>query len=352
MKKKIIIAISSIIGLLLAIVIFFVCFYNFLLSPIDKKNNDNITFTINGGTSIREVIKELKKENFIRSELPVYAYVKLKNINGIQAGTYTIRKNMNVNEIMNKFVNGEANIETTTIQFIEGKRITRYAKDIASKFNYTEEEVLNVLSDKKFLESCIDKYWFIDKSILNKELYYPLEGYLFADTYTFYDNASIEEIIYTMLDTMGKKLSIYEDEIKNSGYSVHEILAMASIVELEGNTSDDRNTISQVIYKRLASNMSLGMDVTTYYAVKKEMGSVLTIQDLKTINPYNTRDNSGAMNGKLPVGPICTPSLMSINAVFNPSNTNYLYFYADVSTGDVYFANTEQEFLDIVSKFQ
>lgn len=93
--------------------------------------------------------------------------------------------------------------------------------------------------------------------------------------------------------------------------------------------------------------MSLGMDVTTYYATQKEMGDVLTYSDLVSGNPYNTRNTNKI---GLPVGPICNPSLESIEAVFEPSDTDYLYFYADIKTGLVYFAKTSAEFNQIIKE--
>ena len=106
---------------------------------------------------------------------------------------------------------------------------------------------------------------------LNDKLYYALEGYLYPNTYQFKKDASIKEITEKMLDTTGVFLGKYKSEIENSNYSVHEILSMAGIIELEAVSNEDREKVSQVIYKRLNSGMTLGMDVTTYYAVQKEM---------------------------------------------------------------------------------
>ena len=147
-----------------------------------------------------------------------------------------------------------------------------------------------------------------------------------------------------------EKLMPLKESIENSNYSVHEILSMAAIIELEAVSESDRQTVSQVIYKRLKEGMSLGMDVTTYYAVKKEMGTGLTKTDLTTISPYNTHASNTSMFGRLPVGPICNPSLMSINAVFNPTDTDYLYFYADIKTGMVYFTKTLEEHKKIIKE--
>ena len=133
-----------------------------------------------------------------------------------------------------------------------------------------------------------------------------------------------------------------------SDKSIHELLTIASIIENESVFDEDRSMVSQVIYKRLSMNMSLGMDVTTYYGVKKSLKETLTQSDLNSVNAYNTRrtDFLG-----LPVGPISSPSKKSIEAALNPSATDYLYFYADIKTGKLYFAKTYNEFQGLIRKY-
>ena len=150
-----------------------------------------------------------------------------------------------------------------------------------------------------------------------------------------------------MLDKMDEVLS--KLNVKNNA---HDILTMASIIELEGIDASSRKSIASVFYNRLDSNMSLGSDVTTYYAYNIDMGDRdLTAQELYTYNPYNTRGPK--MEGKLPAGPIASPSKSSIEAAANPNNTNYLYFVAD-KNGKVYFAETiskhEQIIRDLKNK--
>ena len=335
MKKKIIIASVSVVLVILAIIIFFVGFYFGNLKPVNINDTNKVTFTVEAGTSIKQLIDNLDQQDLINNRYVGYIYVKINKVTNIQAGEYSLRKNMSLKEIMDIICNGRANIDTVTIQFIEGKRLTRYVSDITKKFDYTEQDILKVLDDTDFLNECINKYWFISDDIKNTKLYYPLEGYLFADTYTFYSNASIKDIIFKMLDTMATKLEPYRTQIEDSDLSVHEILTLASIIELEGNSKEDRATISQVFQKRLKIGMTLGSDVTTYYAAKKALSESLTQAELDACNNYNTR---GTCVSGLPVGPIATPSLESIDAVFNPSATDYLYFVAD-SAGKVYFAS-------------
>ena len=146
-----------------------------------------------------------------------------------------------------------------------------------------------------------------------------------------------------MLDETAKQLEPLRSEIDASNYSVHEILTMASIAEKEAMNYEDRTKVAQVIYTRLDMGMNLGMDVTTYYGVGKSMTETLTALDLADDNPYNTRNAS--LIG-LPVGPICNPSSESIRAVLNPADTNYIYFFADIVTGNVYFTDDYNEFLE------
>lgn len=312
-----------------------------------KKDNKEVIFTLNSGTSKLTVAEKLEEAGLIKSNLALKAYLFFHTDMNLQAGTYDLNSNMTPVEILEKIARGEVKNESVSVTLVEGRRLTEYVKNIAEKLKVTEEALLNKMSDKEYLQTLINKYWFIDETILQEELYYPLEGYIFPDTYQFLENSTTEEIIEKILNHMEQKLEPIKEKINASEYSTHEILSMAAIIELEAVSENDRNTVSQVIYKRLQKGQGLGMDVTTYYAVKKEMGAGLTLSDLKTQNPYNTSEMNATMKGKLPIGPICNPSFMSINAVLNPSDTDYLYFYADVKTGMVYFTKTYEEHLAI-----
>ena len=198
------------------------------------------------------------------------------------------------------------------------------------------------LKNKDYLNELISEYWFIDNSILNDNLYYSLEGYLYPETYEFKNrNVTVKEIFKTMLDEMNKKIEPYKESINSNKYSFHEILTLASIVELEGAKSNDRSGIAGVFFNRLDAGMSLGSDVTTYYASKVEMSERdLYKYEIDSVNGYNTRSNS--MAGKLPIGPICNPSIISIKAVLNPTSSDYYYFVAD-KNGNTYFTKTYSE---------
>jgi len=346
MKKKIgLIIILSIVILLIGSV----GFYCYGMSPKDS-DSSTTTFVLNPGTSKISAAEKLKEAGLIRSETALKIYLFFHSDLNLQAGTYELKSSMSPKEIMTKMAKGDIKNDTVSVTLIEGRRITEYVRVLASKLNFTEEEIWNKIQDREYLQKLIDKYWFLDESILNQELYYPLEGYLFPDTYVFYENSTIEEVLEKILNNTNNQLEAVKNRSTKLEYTTHQILAMASIIELEAVTESDRETVSQVIYKRLNNGMGLGMDVTTYYAVKKEMGAGLTLTDLKTISPYNTSEMNGSMAGKLPVGPICNPSKESILAVLNPTDTSYLYFYADIKTGKVYFSNTFEEHQKVIKE--
>ena len=207
--------------------------------------------------------------------------------------------------------------------------------------NNNENDLYKVLNDEEYLNKLINKYWFLTDEIKNINLYYSLEGYLFPNTYQFLNkDVSIEKIIEVMLTETERQLEPYKEEIEQTNLSVHEILTFASIVELEGACSDDRAGIAGVFYNRLNSNWSLGSDVTTYYAIKVDMGERdLYLSELNDFNDYNTR--STMMKG-LPIGPICNPGLDSIIATLKPTKHNFYYFVADKNK-KTYFTKTSVE---------
>lgn len=341
MKKYKTIIILGVIGLIL---IGSVIFCVLSLKPVSS-STDVVTFVVESGTNKIEIIDNLKKANVIRNKYVALAYVFFTPNANLQAGTYLIDRADSTGEIIRQIANGITKEVPVTVQvrFIEGKRFTDYAKLISNNFAIEYDEIIATCADKDFLNELIYEYWFLDDSILDKNIYYPLEGYLFPDTYEFYQNASIKDIVRKMLSELEAKLEPLKKEINASKYNVHELLSMASIIEKEALNEKDRKMVSQVIYKRLNVNMTLGMDVTTYYAVQKDLKEGLTAKDFATYNPYNTRHPQ--VHG-LPVGPICSPSLESIKASLNPSDTDYTYFVADVETGKVYFASTYNEFAE------
>ncbi len=322
--------------------------YQFGLTAPARESEKN-HFIVKAGTSNAKIVEDLAAAGLLRNKKAVLIYFRIHGDIVLQAGKYSLDKNMSAREIIKIISSGKITEDIVRLTFVEGRRLVKYVEQISTAFGYKERDILAAISNEEYLKAKIDQYWFLSDEILNKNLYYGLEGYIYPDTYQFYNDASIEDIFTKILNNTEQRLAPYRTAIENSGYTVHQILSMAAIIELEAVSEADRFKVSQVIYKRLASNMSLGVDVTTYYAVHKDMKDILTKSDIDTISPYNTRDDIN-MVAKLPVGPICNPSLMSINAALNPSLTNYKYFYADIKTGKVYFTEEYEDFLRIIKE--
>ena len=346
MKKKLLI----IIGVILVVIACLIALYFYGLSPASK-NTEVVEFSIASGESKKDIVDALDEAGLIKSKISAYVYVGLHRSLNLQAGIYELSPSMSLKEIMEMLDSGDVseNEQTYTLTFVEGRRLVDYASMIAEATNTTIEDVLAVVSDEAYLNELIGKYSFLSTDILNSEIYYPLEGYLFADTYEFYKDSSIKDIIETMLNGMANVLNDYQEEIANSGYSIHEILTLASVVEQEGINSADRAGVAGVFYNRLNANMSLGSDATTYYGVRKDFSDDLYISEINDNNPYNTR--LASMAGRLPIGPICSPSRESILAVLNSEEHDYYYFVAD-KNGDTYFMKTYAEHEAKVSELQ
>lgn len=343
-KKFITLAISA-----LLIFIFIIVFINFLLSAPSSKT-EVIEFSVDSGSSVDSVGKKLEKEGIIRNYFAYKLYVRIKNINGYKAGIYKLDKSYSVKDIVSVLTGNYYKEKGITITFKEGKTVRQVAKEIAKNTNITESEFYSKLADLNYVDSLIEKYWFLTDDIKNENIYYPLEGYLFPDTYTFSYDVTAEKIIETMLDQTNKVFSKYKALIDKSSYDINEIVTLSSVVEKEGIYDKDRKGIAGVFYNRLNAGMSLGSDVTTYYAFKIDLGERdLTKAEINTYNPYNTRGPE--MSGKLPVGAICNFGESSLNATLSPTESDYYYFVAD-KTGKTHFTKTYEAHQVIIKELK
>lgn len=322
--------------------------YEWGLKPVTKQNTP-VELTITSGETYLTIAKKLKDEKLIQSELVYKIYVKLKKPKNFIAGTFSLNRNMGVKKLVealssgNKYATG-----AVRITFPEGKNMRQIARLIEENTNNKQEEVFELLKSESYLKELIEEYWFLEETVLNRELYYSLEGYLFPDTYEFTNkNVTVKDIFKKMLNQMEKKLEPFQEEIKNSDYSLHEILTLASIVELEAARSSDRFGVAGLLYNRLKDDWTLGCDATTYYGVKVDIGTRdLYISELNDVNDYNTR-----VIHKLPIGPICNPSMEAIKAAIEPEQHDYYYFVSDKNRR-LYFTKTEAEHQEVIARLQ
>ena len=295
--------------------------YKYNIGPV---SNDKTLkqIIIEEGDTFSSIAPKLKEKNKL--------YVKFHKTDKFEVGTYDLSEDMGVAQIIEKISEGSTtNAHVINITFVEGKNMRNVAKTIAENTVNTEDDVFNLLKDENYIQSLIDKYWFLTDEIKNSDIYYPLEGYLFPDTYEFLSkDVTVKEIFETLLDNTAKKLEPYKKTIEESNYTVHEILTLASIVELEGAGSNDRAAVAGVFYNRLDVGMVLGSDITGYYGAKMDDWTDGLGEHISDCNGYNTR---GECVSGLPVGPVCNPGVESINAALNPEKHEYYYFVADCS---------------------
>ncbi len=347
MKNYVLIAKMMII--FVAIIIIMICgFYRLQIRPMAKEG-EAVSFIVEQGDTWYSISSKLYEKGLIRSPKFYKVYIKLFSPGNLEAGEYSISKSMSLPEIMDVLESTASNPNIVKITFKEGYNMRAIAKTIADNTVNKEEDVFNTLKDSEYISSLIEKYWFLDNSITKQEIYYPLEGYLFPATYEVDKTKDVKLIFNAMLDKMDEELSKYKEDIQKSNYSVHQLLTLASIVELEAGNASDRGDVAGVFNNRVKNNWTLGSDVTTYYALKiDDFTYSLTNTELATCNKYNTR--STCFNG-LPIGPISNPGDESIKASVYPTDTKAYYFVADCS-GKTYLSSTYNEHNNTINKLK
>ena len=338
-------------GLLITLIIIFVIlliavaglgWYNANLKPSADFTQEKV-IEVKEGSILADVGELLAEEGIIKNPLAFKVYAKLNKVKPLQAGRYGVSPDMSLKDILTMMENGDIYTgEMISFTYIEGKPMWWLANAIAEATNNTTDDVYALLKDQDYLNRMIEKYWFVTDAIKNPDIYYPLEGYLFPDTYTLESrDVSVEEVFSVMLNKMDEVLSEYRSEIEASEYSIHELLTIASVVEGESMALQDRAAVAGVFFARLDEGMALGSDITTYYAVKVDPHSRdLSGDDLDLDNPYNTR--GPGMEGVIPVGPVCAPSRSAIEGTLRPEYTGALFFVSD-KNGKLYFAETNAE---------
>ena len=299
----------------------------------------------------------LESAGVIKSGKVFNYYTKFKNISNLKSGYYNLQASMTMDEIIEALQKKgsdkpqEPSLGTVLVK--EGYTIEQIAKAVEvnssakkgknSSTGLKAKDFLKLMKDDVFITKMKAKYPTLLANLPNfTDAKYVLEGYLFPATYNVHDDTTVESLAEEMLSTMDTYLSPYYATISSSNYNVNEILTLASLVEKEGATDDDRKNIASVFYNRLDSDMALQSNIAVLYALGK-LGQETTLKEDATIDtnidsPYNVYVHKGLMPG-----PVDSPSLSAIEAVINPSTTKYMYFVADVTTGEVYFAENYED---------
>ena len=284
----------------------FVVFEHFLISPPADFPQDTL-ITIQEGSSLQEISLFLEQEKVVRSAaLLQFFAILFKGDQRILAGDYVFKEKLSVFLVAHRLVTGDYKVTPIKITIPEGLTIEEIA--------YILTESLLQFDKEKFLQLTEGK-----------------EGYLFPDTYLFFPSVEMEQIIKKMSLNFQRKITPLEGVIAGSGYSLKEIITMASLIEKESRDAEERRVISGILWKRLEERMLLQVDASFLYINGKGTFD-LTKEDLAIDSPYNTYKYLG-----LPPSPINNPGLDAIAAALYPEESDYL-FYLHGNNGNIHYA--------------
>ncbi len=291
-------------------------------APVSSSESTPIMFTVGRGEGVRAISANLASERLIRSPTAFFILVKLMGIErSLEAGDFRLNRTMGARQIAIELTHGVQDVWVTTLEGWRNEEIaTRLAKDLS-------------IPESQFLSAA-------------------RQGYMFPDTYLIPRDATSSAIASLFLDTFNQKVTQrMREDSRQTGLTFDQVITLASIVEREGKTDQDRPIIAGILLKRLRAGWPLQTDATIQYALgyqedeKSWWKKSLTDVDKQIRSPYNTYLNAG-----LPPGPISNPGLSSLRAVIYSTETPYWYYLHD-SQGVGRYATTLEEHADNIRKF-
>jgi UPF0755 protein len=297
--------------------------------PVGKRS---IEVRIPKGVTFRQTVEIFSKEGLMRDK---NFFIFLGRISGLErrvrAGYYSVQSSMSPLNLF--FMLKKGLVIEFTVTIVEGDSLREIGEKLSEKGIIRKDDFMRLSSNKEFLASY--------------DIKAPtLEGYIFPDTYNIPKGTDPEEAIGIMIDRMRKEFSgEVRARASELGLSEREALTLASIIEKEAKTDEERPLISAVYHNRLKRRIPLQADPTSIYGVKRS-GEKITTKDLRRKTPYNTYVIKG-----LPPGPICSPDIKSIIAAVNPAKVPYLYFVSN-NDGTHRFSVTEKDHLTAVKSYR
>ena len=327
----------GIFGVLVFVLIANFAYRHLTNAPIDKKTTEQIEINIPSGTGAKQIAKLMREKGLIRSEWGFLTQEYLLGAKGkLKAGIYHFSRSESGTKIIARLKDGDILPQDNKVTIPEGLTI----KEIAGRL----EQAGIATSDDFLFDAKVEK--FRDKFVFLADV--PngsLEGYLFPDTYKFFKKTPVDEVISRMLERFDEQFKIAVKETPGLGTrKLHEIVTMASIIEREVVTPEDRRLVSGILWSRIGHGVAMAADATIHYALNS-WNKELTISDLKIDSPYNSRTNTG-----LPPGPIGNPGLDTLKAAMDPTETDYFY-YLSAKDGKTIFSKTLEEHNANVRKY-
>jgi UPF0755 protein len=290
----------------------------FLNSPVESGEWPR-SVTVAPGTSVREITANLEAEKIIHSkEFLYFALTLFHNPENIKASTYVFEEPLTTLEVAKKLVAGDFDSDLIKFTHREGERATHIAKEAAV--------VLENFDVERFLERAV-----------------PLEGKLYPETYFIPKSFTADQLVDLMVESFEKHVAAELAE-NTSGLSNEEIIVLASILEREANSPESMRMISDILQRRMQEGMPLQADASIEYILDKPLKE-LAPEDLKIDSPYNTYLNQG-----LPPTAIGNPGIDAIQAVLNPTPSNYVFYITD-NNGIFHYAVTYEEHKENIAKY-
>lgn len=308
------------------------------LVPANANDTQIVEVEIPEGTPVSTMGDILEEQGLIRSSSAFSLLVRVQGAAAnLQAGVHDLSPSMTMPEIVAALQEGAEEAGMLKVTVNEGLTVDQIAEVVADSTSYSAEDFLNLMTNQEFLAQLVQQYPILTDSYNNPNVRYVLEGYLFPATYDVAQGETLESLVTQMVDKTNEVLSKYQADIDASSYSLQDIMSIASLVEKEGQTTEDRKLIAGVFYNRLEQGMPIQSDISVLYALgtHKEM---VTYDDLEVDSPYNLYTNAG-----LPPGPMNSPSEDAIAAALEPTDNDYLYFYANLKTGEVFYTDNYEQ---------
>ena len=303
--------------------------YSNNLQPLISTSSEQIVLVVAPGESAVSIGQNLQEQGIIRNATAFSWYTDRQGVRqSLQAGTYEFSPSQSVSEIVDSLVAGDVSTELITI--LPGKRLDQIEQSLVD-FGFSTQEVISALAKT-----------YNHPILSDKPADASLEGYLFPETYQINKDTNVEEIIEIALDEFESNVSAATIRgIARQNLDFHEAVILASIIQNESSDYPTQQKISQVFQTRLDTGMVLGSDPTFFYA------AAITGQEPSTTidHPYNTRINPG-----LTPGPISNFNLSALEAVANPTNTDFLFFVSG-DNGNTYFSKTFEEHQRLTAQY-
>lgn len=330
------------------------------------KSSETVLVEIPEGASLSTIANILNEKGLISEKGFFKLYVKImKSKNKFSSGSFEMQKNMDYQSILNHLQSNKNVKNVAEVTFTEGMNILEYSELL---------EKNNICSKDEFLKACNsdairEKYDFLKDIKNSSSRLYLLEGYLFPDTYKFYQGEKISQIIDKLIANYKKKVisptqiegytekTSIKDLADKKGWSVDYLITIASLIQAEAANKEDMYKVSSVISNRLATIENNGKSKFGEYNLNKLQ------LDATNYYPYRTKEamkeKGGKSRGKnaanydtykiigLPPGPICNPGTDAIMAALNPAQTDYFY-YVHSQSGEAYYSRTNSEHLENV----